>query len=286
VTARAQAGAAAVEQHRLVSALRAESARYVRALHAARAGRQRDIHALRIATRRMLALLEFAAALAPSGKWRALARELRRPFRKCARLRDLQATRAHLRRMRGDCPGLRPLLDAVLASLRHAIRRHQRRAIAELGTARPRRMTRRIVRLARKRAGSARPVDSVRGCIDRSRRQLRAACRRMRTGGIAALHRARVAIKLCRYQLDMAPKLGLRVSPGERRTLRRLQKELGAVTDLELVQHELERFARRHRAQRRALAQARRRIGRARDMRRTRALAMVARDVIVAPRTR
>ncbi|HVN98445.1 MAG TPA: CHAD domain-containing protein [Steroidobacteraceae bacterium] len=285
MNARAPEFAAAAEQDRLVPALRAESALYVRALHTARTGRPRDIHALRIATRRMLALLEFAAALAPSGKWRGLARELRRPFRKCARLRDLQATRAHLRRMRAGWRGLRPLLDAVLASLREDIRRHQRRAIAGLEAARPRRTTRRIVRLARKRAASARPADGARGCIDRSRRNVRAACRRMRTGGIEALHRARVAIKLCRYQLDLAPRLGLRVSPGERLTLRRLQKELGAVTDLELLQHELKRFARHHRGQRRALAQARGRIRRAREMRRKRALAMAARDAIVLART-
>ena len=107
----------------------------------------------------------------------------------------------------------------------------------------------------------------------------------MHDGDIEALHRARVAIKVCRYQHEAAAALGVRVRPDELRSLRRLQRELGAVTDLELMQHEIRRHARRHPGQRRALAPILRRIGRERERRRARVLAMAGRDVIVLTRT-
>jgi CHAD domain-containing protein len=142
----AAAGRAAVDGGgaALVAALRAETIGYLRAMESARATRQGDIHELRIATRRMLALVAFAAALAPSGKWRVLERELRRPFKACARLRDLQATRAQLRKMRGRGA----VLQLMLAEMNEAVRRHRRRTAEHLAAARPRRTCRKIIRLA------------------------------------------------------------------------------------------------------------------------------------------
>ncbi|MBS0387236.1 MAG: CHAD domain-containing protein [Proteobacteria bacterium] len=271
-------------QARLLKALRAEAARYVRALHAARSGRPRDIHALRIATRRMLALMEFGAALAPSDKWRARVREIRQPFRKCARLRDLQATRAHLDQLRNGKPARQALLRALQKWLREAIRRRRRRTIEQLEAVRPRRVCRKIIQLASARTGSARSADGAGDCIDRSRREVRGACRRMCAGGVEALHRARVAIKRCRYELEMAAAVGAAAQPGQLRALRRLQQALGTVTDLELLRGELKRYARQHRGQKRALAQLRRELGRERAQRRAEALAMVARGAIVVSR--
>ncbi|MDE2252390.1 MAG: CHAD domain-containing protein [Gammaproteobacteria bacterium] len=268
----------------LLVALRAESDGYECALRAARSGRQGDVHALRIATRRMLALVEFAAALAPSGKWPALVRELRRPFRRCARLRDLQTMRARLRRMRDAGAAPRAALQAMLDSLDDSLRRRRDRTIAQLAAARPRRTCRRIMQLAAARLAPDPSAVAVRACLDRSRQAVRAACRRMCKGGMKALHRARVAIKACRYQFELAPALGARVRPAELRVLRSLQKQLGAITDLELLRRETKQSARRHPGRRRALGQIRRRIGRESEQRRARVLAAAGRgDIVAAP---
>jgi CHAD domain-containing protein len=261
-----------------LAALRSETARYQRAMIAARTGRQGDIHELRIATRRMLALTEFAAALAPSGKWRALVRELRRPFAKCARLRDLQATRMHLRLMRGD----NRILQAMLEEMNDAVRRHRRRTAQRLETVRPGKTCRKIMRLAQRRSVAPRTGSAVNTCLDRSQRAVRAACRRMQTGGLEALHGARIAIKVYRYQLELAGTLGAGARPAELRTMRRLQKEFGAITDLELLRQEVKRYARRHPRRGRALAVTRRSLERERKQRFARALAAASRDDIVA----
>jgi CHAD domain-containing protein len=263
-----------------VATVRAEAASYQRAMIAARTGRQRDIHELRIATRRMLALLEFAAAPVPSRKWKALARELRRPFRKCARLRDLQATRAHLRRMQGRSR----VLQAALEEMDAEVRRHRRRAREHLATARPRRSCRKIMRLAQRQPATQPTGAVVNARLDRSRRAVRAACQRMETGGLDALHRARVAIKVYRYQLELAGRLGAGARAGELRSMRRLQKEFGAITDLELLRRELKRYARGHPTHRRAVAAIRASLGRERERRFGRALAAAGRDAIVEAR--
>ncbi len=261
-----------------MAALRTETDRYQRAMAAARTASQADIHELRIATRRLLALVEFAAALAPGGQWRGFVRELRKPFRKCARLRDLQATRVHLRQVRGRSR----VLQAMLEEMNEAIGRHRRRTTNSLATVRPRKTCRRIIRLAQRRL----PVPQTRGamsaCLDRSQRATRAACQRIETGDMNALHRARVAIKVYRYQLELAGSLGAVARPVELRKMRRLQREFGAITDLELLWRELKRYARHHPRHRRALAVARRKLEHERGRRFERALAMAGRDVIVA----
>ena len=258
-----------VGRQALISSVRAETARYQRAMAAARTARQGDIHNLRVATRRMLALMEFAAALAPSGKWRGLVRELRRPFRKCAR---------RLRQMQG---GDRPL-QAMLDEMNEAVRHHKRRTANYLATVRPRKTCRKILRLAQRRLPGPRTGDTVSECLDRSQRAVRAACGRMESGGLKALHRARVTIKAYRYQLELAGSLGAGARPLDLRKMRRLQKELGAVTDLELLRRELKRYARRHPRHRRALVVARRNLELERGRRFERVLAAAGRDAIVA----
>jgi len=232
----------------------------------------------------MLALMDFAAALAPSGKWRALVRELRRPFRKCARLRDLQTTRAHLRRLQGlrQMQGGSHALHAMLDEMNEAVRRHKRRTANYLATVRPRKTCRKILRLAQRRLPAPRTGDAVSEYLDRSQRAVRAACGRMESGSLKALHRARVTIKVYRYQLELAGSLGAGARPLNLRIMRRLQKELGAVTDLELLRRELQRYARRHPRHRRALALTRRKLERERDRRFGRVLAAAGRDAIVA----
>ena len=261
-----------------VAALRTESARYQRAVAAARTGGQGDIHELRIDTRRMLALLGLAAAFKPSRKWLGLVRELRRPFRKCARLRDLQATRVQLRQIQGRSR----VPQHMLEELNEAVRRHRRRTTNYLTTVRPRKTCRKIIRLAQRRIAAPQMGDAVNQCLDRNQRAARAACRRMKTGDMKALHRARVAIKVYRYQLELAGSLAAVSRPVELRKLRRLQTELGAVTDLELLRRELKRYAHRHRRHRRTLAVAQRNLERERGRRFERALATVGRDAIVA----
>jgi hypothetical protein len=63
--------------------------------------------------------------------------------------------------------------------------------------------------------------------------------------------------------------------------MRRLQKEFGAITDLELLRRELKRYARSHPGRRRALAVIRGSLARERERRFERALAVADRDVIV-----
>jgi CHAD domain-containing protein len=261
----------------LTKSVRAETARYQRAMIAARTGRQGDIHELRIATRRMLALMEFAAALAPSRKWSALVRELRRPFRKCARLRDLQATRAHLRQMRGSSR----VLQAMQEEMDETVRRRRQRTGALLAMARPRKTCRKIMRLAQRQRVAQRTGAVVNACLDRSRQAASAACQRMETGGLESLHSARVAIKVYRYQLELAGPLGAGARAGELRTMRRLQKEFGAITDLELLRRELKRYARSHPGHRRAVAVIRGSLERERGRRFERSLAAAGRNVIV-----
>jgi CHAD domain-containing protein len=106
----------------------------------------------------------------------------------------------------------------------------------------------------------------------------------MAAGDAKALHRARVAIKIYRYQLELAGSLGVIMRAGDLRTMRRLQKELGAVTDLELLRRELKRCARRHPGHGRAVAVIRGRLERERRRRYQRALAAAGRDAIVEHR--
>jgi len=104
----------------------------------------------------------------------------------------------------------------------------------------------------------------------------------MQDRGLEALHGARVAIKVYRYQLELAGALGAGARPAELATMRRLQKEFGAITDLELLRREVRRYARRHPRRGRALTVTRRSLERACSRRFARALAAASRDVIVA----
>jgi CHAD domain-containing protein len=105
----------------------------------------------------------------------------------------------------------------------------------------------------------------------------------METGGLESLHSARVAIKVYRYQLELAGPLGAGAGAraGELRTMRRLQKEFGAITDLELLRRELKRYARSHPGHRRAVAVIRGSLERERGRRFERSLAAAGRNVIV-----
>jgi CHAD domain-containing protein len=147
--------------------------------------------------------------------------------------------------------------------------------------ARPRKTCRKIMRLAQRQRVAQRTGAVVNACLDRSRRAVLTACGSMAAGDVKALHRARVAIKVYRYQLELAVLLGAVTRAGDLRTMRRLQKELGAITDLELLRRELKRHARRHPRYRRRLADTRRRLERERERRFARSLAAAGRDVIV-----
>ena len=60
------------------------------------------------------------------------------------------------------------------------------------------------------------------------------------------MHRARLMVKVYRYQLEVASLLGVPTSRAELPELRRVQQSLGAVTDLSLLLTELERFTSRY----------------------------------------
>ncbi len=255
------------------SVLRQECARFARTLGAARKGRRGAVHAFRIAARRLVAAIELSRAIWPGREWLEAEREVRQLFEACGRLRDLQVVHSALRRRR--CQGRSPQL--LLARTGERIKRHQKRLARYLDGARPHKICRQMQDLAATSAGTRRAARkhgtmvragrAVEAVLNRSRRNLQLACRRVQIDGPKMLHRARVVAKVHRYQLEIAPSLGAQKLKGELPGLRRLQKGLGAITDLMLLQAELARYVRKHPGARRELGALQERIERERGRR-------------------
>ena len=106
----------------------------------------------------------------------------------------------------------------------------------------------------------ARAQRAVEDALNRSRRDLRLTCWRVQIDKPKMLHRARVAAKVCRYQPEIAPSPGVRMRQRELPGLQRLQKGLGVITDLMLLQAELARHVRKHVGARRELGALQERI--------------------------
>ncbi len=248
------------------SVLRRGCARFTRTLGAARKGRRGAVHAFRVAARRLCAAIQLIRAIRPRGEWLEIERQVRELFEACGRLRDLQVVRSSLQRRR--CRGRS--LVRVLAQTDERIRRHRKRLARFLDDARPEKCCRQVQDLAAALAGTgratrhygtlARARRAVESALNRSRRDLRLACRRVQIDKPKRLHRVRVAAKVCRYQLEIAPSLGVRTRQPEVPGLQRLQKGLGVITDLMLQQAELARYVRKHPGARRELGALQERI--------------------------
>lgn len=253
---------------RLRLALRALSVQvaeeYLVAVRAARrrAGR-RAIHQLRIVTRRVLALREVLQAIDPTPADERLESHLQRPFRRCGRLRDLQLMAQRLNTLAPQ--------TAAGRHLRRVVKRRERRARERteraLANAHPRRVAT-MLNAAARRAGTrlldrrARAVGlrAISRCVQQAEDDLLAARLRATGGEATAIHRARIALKQCRYLLELVAPLGLTPTPGEYDQLRRLQQALGALTDCSTMLRILARYADAHPAEAQRLGPLRREI--------------------------
>jgi CHAD domain-containing protein len=196
---------------------------------------------------------------------------LRKPFKACGRLRDLQVVKRSLRRLR--MPGQVP--DQLWEQTRERVKRQKLRLVHSLGALHPRKTHGKVRNLAIKIKGvqrdsprgqsSAHTRQAVMKVLERSRREMRDACRGARIVDSNSLHAARIAVKVCRYQLEVAPLLHMPGWRAELPGLRLLQKDLGRISDLTLLIGELERFVAKYPKAPRRLANARRSLGRERS---------------------
>ena len=258
----------------LADVLERESRGYQKALLAARTGRRRAVHELRIAIRRLAAAIELAQAMQPDRKWNKADRKLREPFKACGRLRDLQVVRDSLRRWRKQDQ----IPERLLVQADERVDRRRRRLVRCLHDVHPRRNSRRVRALAltlRDPQHDARQQGevmrsrsaAVARALEGSKQQMQKSCRRARVEDPASLHQARVAVKVHRYQVEMASMLGIPTSRADLPGLRRIQQELGEITDLALLLAEFEKFTSWHPRAGRDLLRARNSLERERRRR-------------------
>jgi CHAD domain-containing protein len=185
-------------------------------------------------------------------------------------LRDMQVVKRSLRRlcMLGQVP------ERLWEQTRERVKRQRPRLAHFLGALNPRKIHGKVRDLAVEIKGAQR--DSPRGrspshtrravmkVIEHSKRAMRDACRGARIGDSSSLHAARIAVKVYRYQLEVAASLHMPWCRAELPGLRLLQKDLGKISDLTLLITELERFVDKYPKAARGLANARRNLGRER----------------------
>jgi len=233
-------------QQWLAQVLVAESRHYRKSFRAARTeASPGHVHDLRTATRRVRAALSLAAALHPQAKLHELQAELRGPFKACGRLRDLQLMKRVVGRQRGRHQELGALFMHVAALLEQQRRRLGRR----LANGHPRRLERRLRGLAAEvedaapnRAAGAK--QSLVRALKRSERDMVARQRLATAADPVSLHRARLAFKARRYQLELVrPVLSPLAADMQIRRLRRLQAALGAITDRTALLRVIDEFA-------------------------------------------
>jgi CHAD domain-containing protein len=243
---------------RSVRLVQAESRNYLRRLRAARARPQRaPVHALRVATRRLQALLDLLRPIGADAQDREFERSLRRIFKDCGHLRDLQVMRRNV----AAATDRYPETAAFLVYLDQRLAKARGRLQHRLKAAHPRRLRRHLDALAVALAGTlAQPSVRARAGarlaqrLQHTRRGMRAARRRIGATDARALHRTRIALKACRYEAELLGSLGIGARATEVRQLQRRQDALGAITDRDRLLEQLRSFARRHPKAGRALA--------------------------------
>jgi CHAD domain-containing protein len=250
---------------------RSQSRRYVGRFRAARAYPGRSaVHALRTATRRLLALLLLIeAGLAAAGD-PELERLLRRPFKACGKVRDLQVMTRSVRVSRIRHPEVAPFLR----HLEQRLARQRRRLLERLAEAHPRRLERAFRDLAaRIEAGplpTARP-DPLAALLARelarTRQAAEAASRAGSASDVASIHRARLAIKCHRYQAELLRRMHAPFAAPGIEQLRRFQAALGAIADDTALLESLDAYATAHPKAGVKLARYRLRIERGRQRR-------------------
>lgn len=215
--------------------IRAQSRRYLKSFKAVRRNASTaHVHALRTATRRVLAALSLTAAIYPQGSHRKLEAALQGPFKSCGHLRDLQL----MKRVVSSFRRRHPEVAQLLAYIGRLLEKQQQRLTRRLARAHPRRMEHTLQKLAaRIEAGSK---ASVRGRsttqlltreLERSRRSMETLRRHATASNADSLHRARLAFKAHRYQLELVKPLLAPFPASHIRQLRQFQTALGAITD-------------------------------------------------------
>jgi CHAD domain-containing protein len=207
-----------------------------------------NVHALRSTTRRVQALLSLLGAIEPVARRRKLNTTLRDPFKACGRVRDLQVTRRSLRTDLISHPELAPLLK----HLEQRLRKERRRLVGQLADAHPRRIERRLRKLALEvetplpRGRGDRTAIQLRSELERSRRSALSTARAATASDADSLHKARLAFKHYRYQVELCRPLALPYASPDIRRLRRLQDALGGITDRQIMLRTIDAYMNAH----------------------------------------
>jgi len=264
----------------------AETRRYLECLRAVRRKASVSrVHALRTATRRLLALVALSAALDPKGGYRKLRAALLPPFKAAGRVRDLQL----MQRVVGRYGRRHPEAEPLQSHLRGRLDKQQQRLARRVAGGRERRISRRL-RALRDRAqtpaatpGSAAVARArLRRELERTRRTMHARSRSVATHDAASVHRARLAFKEHRYQLELTGALFRSAPSAPLHRLRQFQSALGAITDRTVLLQLIDAFVRRRPRRAASLDSYRRRIERERSALAARHLA----ELVAARRAR
>jgi CHAD domain-containing protein len=229
---------------------RSQALLYLRLIAAARADpTTSNVHALRATTRRVQALLSLLGAIESVAQRRKFSNTLRGPFKACGRVRDLQVMRRSLRTRLISHPELAPLLK----HLEQRLRRERRRLGKQLADAHPRRIERRLRKLAVAIENASPPPGRrdrtailLRSELERSRHSALSAANAATASDADSLHEARLAFKHYRYQIELCKPLSLRFTSPDIRQLRRFQDALGGITDRQIMLRSIDAYMRAH----------------------------------------
>ena len=230
----------------LARVLRRQAARLARFLPRARHGDVRGVHQARVASRRLREGLPVAGALAPDDA-RELRRDIRRLTSALGAVRELDVAV----KVFDEAAAAHGWPNAAVARVRrHLARARDRHA---------RRLRGRTGRLAARRIGAR--VETMAAMLDAAARlsrmdellalRLRARGRRLarvlRAAGTlyvpASLHAVRIAGKKLRYSLELARAAAGLPAGRDIATLRALQRTLGRLHDLQILQEHLKTIA-------------------------------------------
>jgi CHAD domain-containing protein len=220
---------------------------------------RRAVHTLRIDCRRLEALLEVLdhTTRVPSKALRKLGGVAADTLDALSPLRD---DHVHRRRIAegGDGRGVQALLDDVgRREARH--KKRARTALAGIDLARADQVAQRVRRGVVRRQGAPTLHDRtvlLLAAVDGAATTVRSRLALMDPARPRTLHKLRVAIKRFRYIVEIAKEVAPNVHVAAQRTLRSLQRRLGAVHDADVLGARIARFVDgrpKHRADMRAL---------------------------------
>lgn len=225
----------------LARALRTSAAVFGAQIDLARSGDPKAIHRARVATRRLREALAVTAA-ALGGEADDLRREFRAITAALGPVRELDVCRRVLRDLADDAGWPADAVDRVE---QHGLDQRAR-ALEKLEDALGRGDVRDLVARVRAMARTVKDMDAAKlsGAIaSRHARRSREFAHAVQDAGTVyagdRLHRVRIAAKKLRYLLEFGDPSG-----GEAlRRLKRLQKQLGNVHDLQMVQQQIDETA-------------------------------------------